>query len=227
MAGSQSGSQPGSKPVKDDHEQPLSLAIEGVIGVGKTTLARALSERLGALRLCEDDLNNPYLERFYGQRARWALPCQLWYLEARLRQFAEPRPRGLPVVADHSMVKEAVFAAVNLSGEELALYRRYHDLLAPGCCFAAQVTIFLSAGVQELRDRICRRGRDAEGQLGLDYLDALDRAYQGWLAEVGRERVVVVANDATNIAADPGAVDRLLDACVAAPHGLSYCNPVG
>jgi len=105
-------------PSKSVAIDPLRIAVEGVIGVGKTTLVKAMAERLGAVRLSEDDLANPFLARFYKQPARWAFACQTCFLEARLRQFATGTPVGVPVVADHSLQKEPIFAAVNLADDE-------------------------------------------------------------------------------------------------------------
>lgn len=207
--------------------QALQIAVEGVIGVGKTTLVQALAERLGAVRLSEGELNNPFLARFYKQPARWAFACQTCFLEARLRQFASKLPVGVPAVADHSLQKEPIFAAVNLVDDELALYHRLFDTLAPSCAFQPQVIIYLHASLAEVRRRIRSRGRREEGQLDVGYLGRLIDGYQAWFQEIQntRSRVVVVDADGVNIAQDPAAVDRLIEACLQAPHGVSYCNP--
>ena len=209
-------------------QDPLRIAVEGVIGVGKTTLVRALAERLGAVRLSEDELGNPFLARFYKQPARWAFACQTFFLEARLRQFATRTPVGVPVVADHSLQKEPLFAAVNLEGEELALYRRLYDTLAPSCAFTPQIVVYLHASLAEVKRRIRNRGRREEGALDSAYLGRLIEAYEGWFDQIQNTttRCLVVDADGVNIAADPHAVDRLIDACLSAPPGVSYCNPV-
>jgi len=209
-------------------ERALRIAVEGVIGVCKTTLVRAMAERLGAVRLSEDELHNPFLERFYKQPARWAFACQTWFLEARLHQFASLTPIGVPVVADHSLHKEPIFAAVNLADEELGLYRRLYATLAPSCAFEPGVVVYLSASVAEVRRRIRQRDRRVEGVIDVAYLGRLVAAYETWFEEVQDSglRVVVVDADGVNIAADPGAVDRLVEACLQAPKGVSYCNPV-
>lgn len=207
----------------------FSIAIEGVIGVGKTTLARAVAERLGAFRLCEEDIVNPFLTDFYKNRSRWALACQLSFLHGRMAQFRRPRPVGVPVVSDHSLVKEPLFAAVNIANvDELDLYTRTYAAVADPQAFHPQVVVYLTAQLDEVRDRIRQRGRRSEYKIDVGYLADLVDAYEAWCESdaAGRERVVVVSADGAGIAEDPAAVDRLIDACRRAPVGLSYCNPI-
>jgi len=214
---------------KGSGSNALSIAVEGVVGAGKTTLAAALADRLGAVRLFEDEIDNPFLASFYKHRKRWALACQLYFLEARLRQFARHVPVGMPVVADQSLVKERIFAAVNLAGEEAELYRRCFERMAADCPFVPRVLIYLTASLEELRERIRVRGRRIEGAIDLGYLDELHHVYERWVEgeQAARQRIVVVSSDTSNIAQDAAAVDRLIEACLAAPVGLSYCNPAG
>lgn len=207
-------------------QSAISIAIEGVIGAGKTTLAQALSEKLGALRLLETDIDNPFLERFYKNRNRHALACQLCFLQGRMQQFTAAIPDGLPVVADHSLVKEQIFSSINLSGDEYELYQRLAALIIPQSRFQPDVTIYLKADMEELGRRIQKRGLKMESDIGWPYLEQLINAYEQYYAEVQYERVVVVSSDSVNIAEDEQALRHLIRACLDARPGLSYCNPI-
>ena len=204
------------------------VAVEGVIGVGKTSLAAALAQRLDAHFLSEDDIPNPFLGRFYQQRARWAFTCQMQFLDQRLRQFAEQPGDGRPIVADHTIEKELLFAQAVMSEEEFAVYERYFTRLAVSCTFNPQVVIYLIAEIPTLIERIRERGRDMEGAIDAKYLEDLHRIYHPWFT--GRHgdphrRVIVVDADGSFIAREPAALDRLIEACQHAPAGVSYCNP--
>ena len=209
-------------------KQGLSIVIEGVIGSGKTTLAHALADELGAIRLFESDIENPYLERFYKQQQRYALPCQLWFLQARMRQFSTALTPGVPVVADHSLIKEQIFAEVNLAGEEQILYQALADQLMPHSRFRPDVVIYLKADIDELGRRIKQRAVSMESAIEWPYLERLILAYEAYFSEIDhQQRVLVVSTDSVNIAEDKGALQRLIKACMDATPGISYCNPVG
>ena len=205
----------------------LRIAVEGVIGVGKTTLAQAIAEHLGAVRLMEEQIDNPFLELFYKQPKRYALPCQLAFLEGRLQQFNQLVPVGVPVVTDHSLIKDPLFAAVNLDGQELALYQRFFARCQQHVSFKPDVIIYLSAKVEEIGKRIRNRGRRMEVGIDVKYLHQLVESFERYFdgPEAAKQRVIVVKADGNNIAADPAAVERLVAAAVSAPRGMSYCNP--
>lgn len=206
------------------------LAVEGVIGVGKTSLAAAIAERIGAHFLSEDAISNPFLGRFYQQRSRWAFTCQMQFLDQRLRQFAEKPQDASCIVSDHTIEKELLFAQVVMSPEEFAIYERYFTRLAVDCAFNPQVVVYLIAEIPTLIERIRERGRDMEGAIDAKYLEDLHCIYHPWFTRRHGDphrRVVVVDADGVFIARDPAALDRLIEACQHAPAGVSYCNPMG
>ncbi len=206
----------------------LTVTVEGVIGVGKTTLAEALTQYMGAVPYLEDYLANPFLKRFYKNRERYAFICQQYFLESRVRQFVQGGHDGLPIVSDHSMLKDRIFAQINLSDEEHELYMRYYKRLTALPLFESNVTIFLSASLEEVMERIRKRGHKMEFGIEASYLGQLVDAYQEWMLsdEASKKRVVVVNVDAENIAENPKALERLVESCQDAPLGMSYCNPM-
>lgn len=208
--------------------EAIHIAVEGVIGSGKTTLARSLADHIDALHCFEESITNPFLERFYRQNERWAFACQCCFLEGRVRQFADAR-NGVTVVADHSMLKEPIFAAVNLKDDELSMYRRLCSRLEPGVRLRFDAIVYLAAGVDELHERIRHRDRPMEYHIDNSYLAQLVRGYRKAFVDdpPAGQRIVVVRADTRAIADDALALDRVVDACRRAPLGVSYCNPLG
>ncbi|TVR12512.1 MAG: deoxynucleoside kinase [Planctomycetota bacterium] len=204
------------------------FAVEGIIAAGKTSLAQALAHGLQAQVLSEDDLYNPFLEKFYADRQRWALACQLQFLDQRLRQFSQGEDAPEIIVADHTIDKEMLYAQVNLDEQEFDLYQRMYQQLAVRCAFNPQLIIYLASDVEVILERIHSRGRHSENFIDEAYLYRLRDIYHAWFTGPGGKgrRVVVVDSDATFISRDPQAMSILVDACRAAPMGVSYCNPV-
>lgn len=207
--------------------EPLSLCVDGVIGVGKTTLAGALAAHLGAVRLFEQDIDKPFLADFYRHPKRWALTCQLAFLEGRVRQLGQEGHEGLSRIADHSLEKDAIFAAINLSGPERALYTRFYQRLAPLVRFRPAVWIYLKASLPTLIERLRRRRDPQDGAIPIDYLGDLITAYDQFFLgeEAAPRRLIVVDLDHCDISNEPASLSHLLRICQAAPHGVTYYNP--
>ena len=155
------------------------IAVEGPIGVGKTTLARRLARTFGSELVLEMPDENPFLRYFYQQPRQAALPAQLFFLFQRARQIQALRQSDLfqPVqVADFLLEKDRLFAELNLTGDELNLYNQVYSNLtldAP----PPDLVIYLQAPVPVLLKRIARRGVDYERLIGEDYLHRLVDAY--------------------------------------------------
>ncbi len=165
----------------------MYLAIDGVIGVGKTSLVRLLQPAFGAEALLEVFEENPFLSDFYSDRARYAFQTQIFFLLSRYhQQRAVP---GLlaqgPLIADYTFAKDALFARINLSGDDLTLYHRLHDALAEKIPLP-DLVVYLRAPTPVLMARIARRGRAYERQMDPAYIAELNAAYdQFFLAPDG------------------------------------------
>lgn len=155
------------------------IAIEGPIGVGKTTLARRLSEHLGAELLLERPQDNPFLERFYGDMPGYALQVQLAFLFQRVKQMQPLMQPGMfaqQLVSDFVFAKDALFARLNLSDEEHRLYLQMHAQVAPQLP-EPDLVVWLQASPATLLQRIRRRGIAAEQGIEAAYLQRVCDAY--------------------------------------------------
>lgn len=159
------------------------IVIEGLIGVGKTSLCRILQERWKAKLVLEPCDDNPFLAAFYADRDRHAFPAQMFYLATRFAQQQNLLQTDLfenLVVADYIFAKDRLFAEETLSGDELDLYYRFANLLAGGIP-KPDFVIFLDAPTEVVQKRIQRRAIDSEQVIEAEYLDSLRaRYYRLW-----------------------------------------------
>ncbi len=173
------------------------VAVEGPIGVGKTTLASRLAALLGAELLVEVVEENPFLHTFYQDIRGRAFQTQIFFLLSRHRQQQRVIPMlaaGTRVVADYMFAKDRLFAGLTLDDAELALYESVYELIAPLVPQPGAV-IYLRASVETLLGRIAARGRAFERDLTPDYLARLSAAYDALFAEYDAASVVVVDSE--------------------------------
>jgi deoxyadenosine/deoxycytidine kinase len=188
------------------------VAIEGPIGAGKTSLARALAERLHARVLLEEPDANPFLPRFYRDPERHALATQLFFLMHRVNQLSALNQQDLfagRVVTDFILDKDPLFAELTLTEEEFALYRGLYGHVKPRAP-APDLVIYLQASPDTLMERVKRRGIDYESDLSLDYLRRLADAYSSFFHHYDAAPVLIVNSDNLNFVDARADVDLLL-----------------
>ncbi|MGE5249279.1 MAG: deoxynucleoside kinase [Bacteroidota bacterium] len=164
----------------------MYVAIEGVIGVGKTTLARLLQPRFEADLLLEIFEENPFLSDFYADRQRYAFQTQIFFLLSRYRQQNNTVPNilsgGRNLLADYTFAKDALFAGINLRGDELAMYHRVHEALGEKIP-KPDLVVYLQAATDVLMQRIALRDRPYERQMERAYIDELNGAYDRFFSK--------------------------------------------
>ena len=159
----------------------MYISIEGVIGVGKTTLARLLQDSFQAELLLEVFEENPFLTKFYEDRARYAFQTQIFFLLSRYHQqnrfVPDALSRGKNLITDYTFAKDALFARINLEGDELEMYYNIHDALAEKIP-RPDLVVYLSADTKILMERIAMRDRPYERNMEEAYIATLNQAYE-------------------------------------------------
>ena len=189
------------------------IVIEGPIGVGKTSLALRLAERLKSTTILEQPEANPFLERFYRDSARYAFPTQLFFLFQRINQLRELSQRDLfseIFVADFLLEKDALFASLTLADDELGLYRQIYANLAVQAP-TPDLVIYLDASPPSLLARIAQRGRPMEVSISEAYLEQLCEAYTRFFYQYEAAPLLTVNTEHLDPAHDDADFDLLLD----------------
>lgn len=170
------------------------IAIEGVIGAGKTSLAQKLCDKLGANLILEQFEENPFLEKFYNDRKRFAFQTQMFFLINRYKQQQQLNQQELfskYIVSDYIFEKDRIFAYLNLSGEEIKLYESIFPLLERDIP-KPDLVIFLQSSIDRLTSNVKMRARQFERNLTRVYLDELSEAYNNFFFKYNNTPLLIV-----------------------------------
>ncbi|MFO7675063.1 MAG: deoxynucleoside kinase [bacterium] len=205
------------------------IAVEGVIGVGKTALAELLAKRLNAKLVLEAVEDNPFLDRFYGDLRGYAFQTQLFFLLSRHRQQTELAQLGLfedNVVCDYLFEKDRVFAGLNLTEHEFALYERIYAMLASEVR-RPDLVVYLQARTDVVMARIKRRGRPFEAGIDPEYVDRLSDAYNSYFMRYDGAPVLIVNTERMDFVLSREDFEDLFRAVESTKSGRRFYSPSG
>ena len=207
---------------------PSYIAIEGPIGVGKTSLARRLADDFGTELLLEEPAENPFLEKFYDDPRAAAFPTQLFFLMQRARQMQQFRQGDIfrPVqIADFLIEKDYLFAQATLDADELGLYEQVYEHLtieAP----VPDLVIYLQAPVDILAERIRKRDRHYERNIEAQYLRRLNEAYTRFFHQYDDAPLLIVNAESIDFVNNDKDYQQLIEAIRGTRSGRQYYNPL-
>lgn len=205
------------------------IAVEGLIGAGKTTLCRLLRDQWGARLILEPADHNPFLEPYYDEPERFAFPVQMFYLVTRWHQQDQVRQEDMfsgVVVADYVFKKDRMFAEKTLDDRELMLYDRFAGVLG-GLAPKPDLLIYLEAPLDVLMGRIEKRGMPGEHQITRQYLDDLAARYEVLLAEWSECPLLRINNQDLDYSDDPASQKAILERIERALAGEMPSGPTG
>lgn len=178
----------------NENSEVRFISVEGVIGAGKTSLARKLKERLNAELILEQFEANPFLEKFYSDRKRYAFQTQMFFLINRFKQQQELNQENLfteYIVCDYVFDKDKIFAYLNLTGEELKLYETLFPLLSRNLR-KPDLVVYLQSSVDRLMYNIKKRNRKVERNLTMNYIEELSEAYNHFFFRYNETPLLIV-----------------------------------
>lgn len=203
------------------------LAIEGPIGVGKTSLANLMSEKLGARLVLEQFEENPFLQDFYEEPDRFAFQVQLFFLLQRYQQQQELRQVDMfhnLLISDYMFVKDRLFASLNLNERDLVLYETVAAHLEKNI-INPDLVIYLQADTETLMKNVAKRGRDFEKNLSWEYLDAVNQVYSEYFFSYQDTPLVIINTNDIDFVENEADLKEVIKYIREPVTGTKFFNP--
>jgi deoxyguanosine kinase len=212
-----------------DPKIPRYIAIEGPIGVGKSSLAKILAQKTASRLVKEEVEGNPFLERFYENPRKYAFQTQLFFLLSRYRQQREVAQGDLfegGVVCDYILAKDKIFALINLEDDEISLYESIYKLLV-STLPKPDLVVYLQARPEVLLSRVRKRGVAYERNISLDYLRTLSDAYNEYFFHYNETPLLVVNTSEIDFVESPRDLEHLVREVKSVKRGTQHYIPLG
>lgn len=202
------------------------IAVEGPIGVGKSTLVNLLAERSDAIKVMED-VKNPFLEDFYDDKSGASFQTQIFFLLNRYQQQLELKQRDLfqnLVLSDYFFVKDKIFAHITLNDSELRIYKHLYDLLISDIMMP-DLVIYLQADTDVLMRRIRKRSREMERRISREYINEVNKAYNYFFFHYTMSPLLVIDTSEIDIVKDENHLQDLITQINSIDKGTIYYKP--
>ena len=207
---------------------PYHIAIEGTIGVGKTSLAGILGDRLEAKLILEEFEENPFLVEFYKDSDRFAFQTQLFFLLSRYRQQQQLQQTDLftkTLISDYMFVKDRLFAALNLDDKEMSLYNAVARILEKNVA-SPDMVIFLQSDTDRLMQNIRLRGREYEKLIDWKYIDALNQMYNEYFFRYDDSPLLIINTNDIDFVNNKDDLEEIIEFIRTPGEGTLYFNPI-
>ena len=207
---------------------PYHIAVEGTIGVGKTSLAGILGDRLEAKLILEEFEENPFLVEFYKDSDRFAFQTQLFFLLSRYRQQQQLQQTDLftkTLISDYMFVKDRLFAALNLDDKEMSLYNAVARILEKNVA-SPDMVIFLQSDTDRLMQNIKLRGREYEKLIDWKYIDALNQMYNEYFFRYDDSPLLIINTNDIDFVNNKDDLEEIIEFIRTPGEGTRYFNPI-
>ena len=203
----------------------MHIAVAGNIGAGKTTLTKLLAKHYKWEAQLEDVVDNPYLDDFYNQMARWSFNLQVYFLNSRFRQVLQIRESGKNIIQDRTIYEDAHIFAPNLhamglmTNRDFENYKSLFDLME-SLVKGPDMLIYLRSTIPNLVNQIHKRGRDYENSISIDYLSRLNERYEAWIHGYDKGKLLIIDVDKLDFVSNPEDLGYIINTIDAEINGL-------